>query len=67
MNPPVVAAKDGSYREKSAAERAETVVTISIERLGRKESDLGLAEFLVEHPVLAPKVIELLKIVGLGE
>lgn len=66
VNPPVIEAKDGSYREKSAAERAETVVTISIERLGRKQSDMGLAEFLVTHPVLTHKIIELLKIVGLG-
>lgn len=65
-NPAVVAGKDGTYRQLTEAERSATVVTVSIERLGRRHAEMGIAQFLQTHESLYSKLADLLNRVGLG-
>lgn len=66
-NPAVCMAVDRSYRHKTESERADTVVTIFIEKVGAKQESFSLEQFVSVHGELEGKLTKMLSRVGLGE
>jgi hypothetical protein len=67
VNPPVIRALDQTYRQKSEAERRDTVVTIHIQRDGQADEKVMISAFIAAHPQLSERVASFLNNVGLGE
>lgn len=65
-NPTPIKGPDGSYRMQTENESRETRVTAVVETPGREDMQMGIEQFISEHPHLAEKVRKQLVVVGLG-